>query len=138
MPNLQPKPRNDFETRILNESDEYLLQMFQRKKNYAKNGTITGIVFTGLAAGCFILGASSEGQNPNSIDGLKRGLVSGAIFGTFASLIWINKGKHSSHAKYIEQELLRRKIDPRAFSLRIQPSYDPLLHAPTLTLRARF
>lgn len=138
IPNPQVKPKNDFEVKVLEESDDYLIQLFQREKNHVKNGTVTGIVFTGLAVGCFILGASSEGQNPNSVDGLKKGLLSGAVFGTFASLIWIRRGKHSAKAKYIEQELVRRNSNINSFSLRIQPSYDPLLHAPTITFRASF
>jgi len=139
-------PGNSFEKRIRRENDIELKKMYALEKNYVKNRRVQGSICLGLSGvgliTAMIANQSGPSTNPYSAitseDVFQLGVIGAIGFGVSGALTFINMGKHKSRMKAIEQEFLRRNIKSDSFSFKIQPSYNPLLHAPTITLRASF
>ncbi len=134
---LSAVPKNLFEERIRWESDRELKKMYILEKSHIKNRIVSGSIFMGLS-GIGVSTAIGLSPSPNYYFNPNVALLGTFVFGTIGALKFINLKKHQSRKKAIEEEFLRRTIDPKSFTFQIQTRYDPLLHAPTITLRARF
>lgn len=146
-------PQNAFEESIHWASDSELKKMYVLEKSHIKNKIVSGSIFmvlSGIALTTTIVISTLDDPYSYSYsypsysynDNRKKAIILGVLgtisFGVVGTVKFKTLGKPISRKKTIKQEFLRRNINPNSFSLKIQPSYDPLSHAPTLTFRAGF